>query len=1087
MNPPRLATAKAGESGSPAAAGADGSPGHITVATTIPSDDDDEIEPPEAAGSTTTQKLGKGSRATSDDQPSARRKMAAKPTLMGHRRAAPKKVAVARRDTLTGIPLTMDEDDVDIEDGSKDDVDDDVDDGFDDNFDVDAEIPKSGDDAAGLVDRPFGGSAPSGRSGLAPSGGKRTTRDLPTARATTDKRPLGQGSRGAHGVARTRSADGGGATEKKTQGKTGQGVSAAHFFSANKHQSEKEAWSAHGVLAAAGACHPAKGHPHLSPPQQAMRDGASATAGRPNRARVPGMDLRGADEGAEYELGTELLPHGMADLRTAMTREGSAAFRFAEAVDPFDLEDEWADHYGAFVAGLHDEEMALALALSEAARAQTYLALLPNSDVFIVLHGLHRWVTTPPSRSVNEGKLVAFEGETLGEKGEEPPDLLRFEGNEADLFGLLSLAQTDLALVANFYDNPGPRDTKWFGEAVLDKAHGVRLGRLIPIPTVWAAMFLDYPNIGTALRRTRALIGSVSLEKVENFKLLAYSMTYATFLLPDSPDMSSVLQLDWKRLPRGRSNMAWRVQVWQAGHHGTSDTEFDDGESIGGDSAISEPDPFMATYGGERRQRIVFPKAHTPASFSWGGSPYGTSTPGQAHPAARMPTISGRPTLATPPAPRPSLPARGDGGVQSLDIGAFMATMLQAQTENQLAIAAASHSNMVAFHTATAQANAASGGKDSRLTAAKQCILQACMGSTALTFVPPPVYKEMETEGTTTEAVGRILRRALQPVQNTLHRSNISVTPHLVLTVKNLTFSANGDKTHSGCTKGITIFAVPWKTQDTMNDEEEEEQCYNLSTLKSVADVRKHVSSGKVVLPATLLGLCRLFNNYCHLLGVLFGPTCPHLLHTRGLRDALEDNEADLEPKITLKLCLHLLWRVHHDARQFFLACERWAAPAPSPRSFLGGTVVRLVEDCSIDMMLTCPEAKFLSGVIPGGVTPAKAHRATALAAVQAAKPMVNTSIPAGCKKAVDAFNAAHPTMPLRDLIKKGGIRYDSINVGGKGDCTSFGLLGRCGGCNYRHVVCTPAPDRQATISAALYTAIAALKQKPAPSTSAPA
>ena len=90
----------------------------------------------------------------------------------------------------------------------------------------------------------------------------------------------------------------------------------------------------------------------------------------------------------------------------------------------------------------------------------------------------------------------------------------------------------------------------------------------------------------------------------------------------------------------------------------------------------------------------------------------------------------------------------------------------------------------------------------------------------------------METEGATTEAVGRILRRALQPMQNTLHKSNM-------LTVKNMAFSANGDKTHSGCTKGITIFAVPWKTQDTMNDKEEEEQCYNLATLKSVANVRK--------------------------------------------------------------------------------------------------------------------------------------------------------------------------------------------------------------------------------------------------------
>ncbi len=79
-------------------------------------------------------------------------------------------------------------------------------------------------------------------------------------------------------------------------------------------------------------------------------------------------------------------------------------------------------------------------------------------------------------------------------------------------------------------------------------------------------MFLDYPNIGTAFRRTRALIGLVPLDKVENFKLLAYSMTYATFLIPNSPDMSSVLQLDCKRLPRGKSNMTWRIQAWQAGN-----------------------------------------------------------------------------------------------------------------------------------------------------------------------------------------------------------------------------------------------------------------------------------------------------------------------------------------------------------------------------------------------------------------------------------------------------------------------------------------------------------------------------------------
>jgi hypothetical protein len=166
----------------------------------------------------------------------------------------------------------------------------------------------------------------------------------------------------------------------------------------------------------------------------------------------------------------------------------------------------------------------------------------------------------------------------------------------------------------------------------------------------------------------------------------------------------------------------------------------------------------------------------------------------------------------------------------------------------------------------------------------------------------------MEMEGATSKALARILHHLLQPVQNLLHKLNILVTPHLVLTIKNLSFSSNGVKTHSGCTKGITIFPVPWKTQDVMNKEEEEEQCYNLSTLKSVADVRKHVRSGKVELPATLLGLTRLFNNYCHLLDVLFGPHCPHLVHTRDIQDPLDDNKADLETRIMQKLCLHLLW-----------------------------------------------------------------------------------------------------------------------------------------------------------------------------------
>jgi hypothetical protein len=174
----------------------------------------------------------------------------------------------------------------------------------------------------------------------------------------------------------------------------------------------------------------------------------------------------------------------MANLWAAMAMEGTTACQFAEAINASDVDDDWADEYGTFIASLHDKATALARALSLAAKSQAYLTLLPEADTFVVVHGLHRWVTAPPSRSVNEGRLVAFEGETLGEDSREPPDLLRFDGEEDELFKLLSLSKVDLGQVASFYDgNSLHRDCKWFDKASLDEVKGVRLGRLIPIPT----------------------------------------------------------------------------------------------------------------------------------------------------------------------------------------------------------------------------------------------------------------------------------------------------------------------------------------------------------------------------------------------------------------------------------------------------------------------------------------------------------------------------------------------------------------------------------------------------------------------------
>ena len=116
-NPPRMAAARAGAGGSPVMAGADGSPGRTSAATTIPSDDDDENEPTEAAMSTAPRKPRKSGRATIDDQPATtNRKMASGTALAGRRGAVPEEGAVGRASRPTGTLLTMEDDDVDIED-----------------------------------------------------------------------------------------------------------------------------------------------------------------------------------------------------------------------------------------------------------------------------------------------------------------------------------------------------------------------------------------------------------------------------------------------------------------------------------------------------------------------------------------------------------------------------------------------------------------------------------------------------------------------------------------------------------------------------------------------------------------------------------------------------------------------------------------------------------------------------------------------------------------------------------------------------------------------------------------------------------
>jgi hypothetical protein len=54
-----------------------------------------------------------------------------------------------------------------------------------------------------------------------------------------------------------------------------------------------------------------------------------------------------------------------------------------------------------------------------------------------------------------------------------------------------------------------------------------------------------------------------------------------------------------------------------------------------------------------------------------------------------------------------------------------------------------------------------------------------------------------------------------------------------VSTIKSLDFSSTGDNTFAGCTKGITIFAVPWRMANAIIKDTAEDKYFAVATLSN--------------------------------------------------------------------------------------------------------------------------------------------------------------------------------------------------------------------------------------------------------------
>ncbi len=70
------------------------------------------------------------------------------------------------------------------------------------------------------------------------------------------------------------------------------------------------------------------------------------------------------------------------------------------------------------------------------------------------------------------------------------------------------------------------------------------------------------------------------------------------------------------------------------------------------------------------------------------------------------------------------------------------------------------------------------------------------------------------------------------------------------------------------------------------------------------------------------------------------------------------------------------------------------------------------------------------------------------------------------------------PTLSVMDMVKQGGIKFGAVQIGGKGDCSNFNLLGKCTDpkCTYAHRPAKVGKERQVVVAKSVNQAVAKMK-----------
>ncbi|MHA7856389.1 hypothetical protein [Marinobacter shengliensis] len=378
--------------------------------------------------------------------------------------------------------------------------------------------------------------------------------------------------------------------------------------------------------------------------------------------------------------------------------------------------------------------------------------------------------------------------------------------------------------------------------------------------------------------------------------------------------------------------------------------------------------------------------------------------------------------------------------------------------------------------------NQPTGDKDKKLTDGEKAPLWAACSLPAedLEANLPPYYDRWVKDGKTKEAARTWLKFFVKQVTEEeahCYAAGVYVSDDIVRDVKALDFARGGETTYHNCHRASHPFMCPELPEKHRQELELQMELKEKATNITTDDVRA-MESKPSPLPVGFWGLVQQLSGYHAILMVLAGPACGHWAEVLAIVESLMANRTSFLQRITPHHSLHLLWKIHRDARQFFNAVAPLdRGDLPLPRSGLNVTNAMVRAGTILTQGVDVPEKEFLGtdGVKDvltreESATPARADLFPA--AMGHRGPWYNTEYIAKTKAVMSPVLQKYPNLTVTEMCKQvEGVSVKDVAVGRRGQtCSNFNLLGRCKDtrCNCNHTRASPGPKRITNVAAKL-------------------